>query len=98
MTIVKDFKLTGHSINDILYTIIPQIRANIIANVANIAINIAITRDIAKHQIVEVSSDTNSASAISEVSELERSFRKRLRLNSTSLPSSPPLTYSPANL
>ena len=31
MTTAKGFKLTGHSVNDILYTTIPQIQANVAA-------------------------------------------------------------------
>jgi hypothetical protein len=63
-TAAKGFKLTGHSVNDILYITIPQIQANVTANIANAG--------TVKRQIDEVSSDTDSASAISEASELER--------------------------
>ena len=87
---IKDFNLTNQSVNDILYTTIPQLQANIAAN-------IIVTHDIAKHQINEGSSDMNFTSIISEVSEASEliwSFRKYLWISS--LVSS--LTYSPANL
>ena len=88
MTAANGFKLIGNSVNDILYATIPHIQANVTANVA-------VTRGSAKRQFVE---DTDSASAISEASELERPFRKRLRLNSDSPPPSSPLACSPADL
>ena len=98
MTVAKGFKLTGHAVNDILYTTIPQIRANISANITNTAANAAITQGIAKHQINEVSLDTDSTSVISEASELEGPFRKRLRISLPPSPPSSPLTCSPADL
>ena len=89
MTIAKGFKLTSHVVNDILYTTIPQVHAN----VANVVANVTITHGTNKRQINEGSSDTDSAS-ISEASELIRPFRKRLRISSPP----PPLTCSPADL
>src|SRR5437762_9287692 len=69
MMAAKDFKFTDHSVNDILYTTIPQIQANvaasITANITNIAANTAVTRGTVKRQIDEGLSDTDSASAIS---------------------------------
>jgi hypothetical protein len=64
MTTVKGFGFTVNSVNDILYTTTPQIQTNV-------ATNVAVTRDIIKRQIDEISSDTDSASTISEASELE---------------------------
>ena len=65
MSIIKDFNLTGQSVNDILYTTIPQIQAI----VANVAANVVVIRDTIKRQINEVSSDMDFASVISETSE-----------------------------
>ena len=99
MIIIKDFNLTDHSVNDILYTTIPQTQANIA--------NIVVIRDTVKCQINEVSSDTDSALVISEVSEVSEAseiseliqpFRKRLRISSSSLLSSSSLIYSSADL
>ena len=51
MTTDKGFKLTGHSINDILHAMIPLLQANI-----------AVTHGTTKFYIVEVLSNSNAAS------------------------------------
>jgi transposase InsO family protein len=88
MIALNGFQLQGISVNDILYTTIPQTQANA-----------AITRNAAKRRNIEISdpSDDEHSPTVSDLSELEQPFRKRLRLRSNSPPSEP-LTCSPSNL
>ena len=87
---INGFRFIGISINDILYTTIPQTQANI-----------AITRNAVKCQRNKISDSSNSSdheskcSASVEVLGLEESFKKRLHLSSLTPES---LTCSPMDL